>query len=74
MKVHNSTPGGKFLPVSTVVSRLKDYGFPASKSYIYTLIDTGEIKSIRVGSRQGIRVREDWLNHYIEAKCAGENE
>lgn len=48
--------------------RLIKHGYPASKSYIYKLIDMGEIQSIRVGSRKGIRIHEDWLNQYIEAK------
>lgn len=72
MKVHNSTPDVKFLSVSVVVRRLTQLGFPASNSYIYKLIDTGEIQSIRVGLRKGIRIREDWLDQFIEAKmCRG---
>jgi excisionase family DNA binding protein len=59
---------GRLLPVSAVISRLRQRGFPASKSYIYTLVNTGEIKSIRIGSRQGIRIRETWLDEYIEEK------
>jgi excisionase family DNA binding protein len=59
---------GRLLPVSVVMRRLTKHGYPASKSYIYKLIDMGEIQSIRVGSRKGIRIREDWLDQYIKEK------
>jgi len=58
----------RYLPVSVAINRLRQRGFPASKSYIYTLVNTGEIKSIRIGARQGIRIRENWLDEYIETK------
>jgi len=74
VKVHDPMSAGRLLPVSMVIRRLTKYGYPASKSYIYQLINTGELRSIRVGLRKGIRIREDWLDQYIEAKCAGENE
>jgi len=72
MAVHSSTPGGRLLPVSVVIRRLTQHGFPASKSYVYQLIDTGEIQSIRIGTRMGIRIREEWLDQYIEAKMCRE--
>ena len=60
--------GDRLLPVSVVMRRLTKHGYPASKSYIYKLIDMGEIQSIRIGFRKGIRIREDWLDRYIEGK------
>ena len=64
MPAHND----RLLPVSVVIRRLTQQGYPASKSYIYKLIDTGEIQSIRVGMRKGIRIREDWFDQYLRAQ------
>jgi excisionase family DNA binding protein len=52
-----------------VIHRLEERGYPASKPYVYKLIDMGELKSVRIGKRKGIRVREDWLDQYISEKA-----
>ena len=52
---------GRLLFVSTVAQRLN-----CSKQYVYTLIETGKLKAIRLGPR-GLRVSEDALFEFVKA-------
>jgi len=50
---------GRLLFVRTVAKRLN-----CSKQYVYTLIETGKLKSIRLGPR-GLRVSEEALGEFL---------
>ena len=50
---------GRLLFVSTVAKRLN-----CSKQYVYTLIETGRLKAIRLGPR-GLRVSEDAFLEFV---------
>lgn len=53
-----------FLTVNEVAARLK-----VSRNTIYQMVKVGELPSIRLGVGRGaIRVMQDDLQHYIEAK------
>ncbi len=52
----------RLLNVQQVRSRLE-----CSRSHVYNLINQGEIPAIRIGVRQGIRVRESEVDRFLEA-------
>ena len=59
------TETDKLLRVSAVSSR-----FDCSISYVYRLIDTGELKAVRIGIKKGLRVYSSDVAHFLEKRSA----
>lgn len=56
---------GRLLNVAQVMERLN-----CSRRYVYTLISVQELKAIRIGERQGIRVTEKSLGRFLSRRAA----
>lgn len=52
---------GKMLRVSGVSKRLN-----CSISYVYRLIEVGELKAVKIGVKKGIRVFESELDRFVQ--------
>lgn len=54
----------KMMSVLTVAKRLN-----CSRSFVYQLVNLGELKAIKTGARKGIRVSESSYRKYVKS-CA----
>ena len=44
-----------------------------SRRHVYNLIEKGDLPAMKIGSRQGIRVKESKLDKFLEKCCTIEN-
>jgi excisionase family DNA binding protein len=59
------TQAMKWLTVEQIAERMQ-----ASPRFVYQLVKSGQLKAARLGARGQIRVREDWIDRFLEESAA----